>query len=335
VLTKQAAYELVPDWEKPPRNIGHWDVADVAVDARDRVYLLTRRDNRVLVYDRDGSFITSWGDGYIGTGCHGIAVDANFNVYVVDWREHYVTKFSSDGTPIFTLGSRGVPSNTGVEPWPPKEVSYTERLRTLTSAGPFNGCTALAIGSTGDLFVTDGYGNARIHHFAPDGELIESWGSPGSGPGQFHNPHGVRIGPDKLMYVSDRENERVQLFTQEFEFVREIPVQRPGNAVLGSNGRIAVCSLDFAKGHDSFTRGKIQEDIPARVTVFDESGNELFRFGGDGGHPLPEGTLNKPNGIAIDSRGDIYVSQVPSLVASSANPIRSDSPQIVKFRCVS
>jgi hypothetical protein len=333
LTTEAASYQFVPDWERPPREVTHWDVADVAVDSRDRVYLLTRRDHRVVIYDRDGSFIKSWGDGFIGRGCHGIAVDAEFNVYVVDWLDHYVTKFSNDGERLFMLGTKGVWSDTGVGPGPPIASNYTERLRTLHSAGPFNGCTSLAIGPNGDLFVSDGYGNARIHHFAPDGALIESWGSPGSGPGQFHNPHGLRIGPDNLMYVSDRENERIQVFTLKFEFVREISVQRPGNAMLGRNGRIAACSLDFQRGHESFTRGVIQEVVPPRVTVMDRDGVELFRFGGEGGHPLPDGTLNKPNGIAIDSHGDIYVSQVPSLVANNLNPVRSESPQIVKFRC--
>jgi hypothetical protein len=332
--TEIASYRYVPDWEKAPPAVTHFDVADVAVDSHDRVYLLTRRDNRVVIYNHDGSFIKSWGEGFIGRGCHGIAVDAEFNVYVVDWLEHYVTKFSNDGVPLMMLGTKGVASDTGVGPGPPVLSNYTDRLRNIRSAGPFNGCTSLAIGPDGDLYVSDGYGNARIHHFSPNGSLIESWGSSGSGPGQFHNPHGLRIGPDRLMYVSDRENERVQVFTLKFEYVREISVQRPGNAMLGRNGRIAVCSLDFQRGHESFTRGVLQEVVPPRVTVMSESGMELVRFGGEGGHLLPDGTLNKPNGIAIDSQGNIYVSQVPSLVANNLNPVRSESPQIVKFRCM-
>jgi hypothetical protein len=332
--TEIASYRYVPDWEKAPPAVTHFDVADVAVDSHDRVYLLTRRDNRVVIYNHDGSFIKSWGKGFIGRGCHGIAVDAEFNVYVVDWLEHYVTKFSNDGVPLMMLGTKGVASDTGVGPGPPVLSNYTDRLRNIRSAGPFNGCTSLAIGPDGDLYVSDGYGNARIHHFSPNGSLIESWGSSGSGPGQFHNPHGLRIGPDRLMYVSDRENERVQVFTLKFEYVREISVQRPGNAMLGRNGRIAVCSLDFQRGHESFTRGVLQEVVPPRVTVMSESGMELVRFGGEGGHLLPDGTLNKPNGIAIDSQGNIYVSQVPSLVANNLNPVRSESPQIVKFRCM-
>jgi DNA-binding beta-propeller fold protein YncE len=321
-----AEYEVVEGWEKAPEGLIHWDVGDVAVDSRDRVYLLARHDNRVCIYDREGNFIRSWGEGnsLIGYGGHGIAVDRDFNVYVVDWLQHCVTKFNEEGEVLFILGTPGVGADNGIEPWPPKELAWpVERLSRLHSTGPFNGCTKAAIAPNGDLYVSDGYGNARIHHFTSDGKLIESWGEPGSGPGQFHNPHGLEISPDGLLYVSDRENDRVQVFSLDFEFVREFNVQHPCDAAVDYEGRIAVCELRYWPPRESFTRGTIKEFVPDRLSVLDQEGNVLFR---------DENMLMWPNGVAVDSHGDLYVAQVVARVGSQPNPVAPDAPSIVKVR---
>ncbi len=277
-------------------------IADVTTDSQDRVYVLTREESRVCIYRPDGDLIRWWTHATLGIGVHGIAVDSRLNVYVVDWLDHCVRKFTEDGQLLATIGSPGHASDTGVEPWPPKHFPYpVERLSHLHGAGPFNGCTKLAFGPTGDIYVSDGYGNARIHHFDKEGGLLESWGNPGSGPSEFHNPHGVSFGPDGLMYVADRENDRIQVFTADFRFVRSFSVQRPAAAAIGNDGRIAVACLRYAADEDTFTRGRVTELVADRLVVLDDQGRLLFET---------EKPVSVPNGIAMDSRGDIYVAHV-------------------------
>lgn len=297
-----ADYELEADWEHAPSEFARRAIADVAVDSSDRVYVLTRDEGRVCVYNRDGSFVKSWTHERVGPGAHGISVDRLSFVYVVDSLEHCVTKFSNDGEIVFILGRPGQAADNGIEPWPPKTLTYpVEWHSALHSTSPFNGCTKVAFGPSGELFVSDGYGNARIHHFSQDGELVESWGNPGSGSGEFHNPHGIHVGPDDLMYVSDRENDRVQVFTLQFEFVRELKVQRPAASAVDAAGRLAVASLRYQVGEDTFTRGRVQEPVPDRFSVFDAAGKQLFEV---------EDGIHVPNGLAIDSHGDVYIAQV-------------------------
>ena len=112
-----------------------------------------------------------------------------------------------------TLGTPNVPSDTGYD------------ARTLDSircgAGPFNSCTKVSIAPNGDLYVSDGYGNARVHRFSPKGELLQSWGEPGTGPGQFHLVHGVLVLPDGRVLVADRENDRIQFFSPDGEYLEQ------------------------------------------------------------------------------------------------------------------
>src|SRR5204863_2218931 len=102
-----------------------------------------------------------------------------------------------DGTPRLTLGTPGRPSDTGAT-----SIDYRTIKR---AAGPFHFPTNLAVGPSGDLYVADGYGNACVHRFTPDGELLQSWGEPGNGPGEFHVPHGIAVDQAGTGYVADRE----------------------------------------------------------------------------------------------------------------------------------
>src|SRR5207248_5131536 len=100
-----------------------------------------------------------------------------------------------------------------------------------------------------DLYVTDGYGNARVHRFAPDGCLRHSWGDPGRAPGQFNLPHGIAVGPDGTVYVADRENSRVQRFDPEGAFLSEwTDVARPCQVAVDARGNLLVAELGFQIG---------------------------------------------------------------------------------------
>ena len=215
-------YEAVAGWERIPAGYTHPDVAAVAVDSRDRVFLFCRSDHPVMIYERDGRFVGSWGEGMFTMRTHGITIGPDDSVYCTDDAGHSVRKFTPDGKLLLTLGDNGgKPSDTGYD---------GSTITTVTrSAPPFNRPTNLAVAPNGDLFVSDGYGNARVHRFSATGKLLASWGEPGTGPGQFMLPHGIAVGATGNVLVCDRESDRIQIFTPEGRFVREITeVQRPG-----------------------------------------------------------------------------------------------------------
>mgnify|MGYP005827642669 CR=1 FL=1 len=154
------------DWENVPIGMEHRDVAAVAVDSEDRVYLFTRHPHVVMVYDRSGKFLNSWGEG-IFTMAHGLTIGPDDRVYCVDNMDHSIRVTTLDGTPLMTLGVPGEPSDTGYVQKDKIDVHLCECIG--HPGGPFNGCTNLAVAPNGDLFVADGYRNCRVHHFTADG----------------------------------------------------------------------------------------------------------------------------------------------------------------------
>ena len=193
-------YGLVEEWEELPSELHHDDVAGVGVDSNDRVYLFTRREARVLVYSSQGEFLDAWGEGYFSDRPHGLTVAPDGTLYCVDVSHEVVFQFTASGELLRTIGTRGLASDTGYD---------GSTLASIVRAGPpFNKPTNLAVAPNGDLYVSDGYGNARVHRFTSSGTLVQSWGAPGSGPGEFNLVHGIAIAADGTVFVADRENER-------------------------------------------------------------------------------------------------------------------------------
>ena len=229
-------YEAVADWEQLPQGFHHRDVCGVAVDSRDRVYVLTRGVPRVIVYERDGTFATSWAENTFTDRTHAIRIGPDDSVYCVDDGDHTVRKFNSDGRLLFTLGTAGVASDTGYD---------GSTIESIKQGGPpFNKPTGVAVAPNGDLYVSDGYGNARVHRFSSDGVLLGSWGEPGVGPGQFYLPHSVWCTNDGRILVADRENDRIQIFDAEGRYRSEwTQIQRPTDIYIDSNGLIYITEL--------------------------------------------------------------------------------------------
>jgi DNA-binding beta-propeller fold protein YncE len=308
------SYVVDAQWEQPPAGTGHKDVAAVDTDSHDRVYLLTRFESNLLIYERDGTFITAWGGEYF-TRPHGLTVGPDDCVYTVDDGDHSVRKFSADGELLMTLGRPGEPSATGHR----RDGQFVvHNVETVERPGPpFNGCTNLAINSAGRIYVADGYGNCRVHVFSPDGDLISSWGEVGIRAGQFHLPHGIAIGPDDRVYVCDRENDRIQVFDPDGRFLAQwTDVQwRP----LGTG---------------SFTHGFLPDDRPGRVTIFDPRGDIVARWGASTVSRAAPGNFIAPHGITVDSHGDLYVCEVSytfGVMANGIDPDLASAHQIQKF----
>jgi len=315
-------FKVIEGWEKLPAGYVHKDVDGVAVDSKDNVYLMTRQDARVIVYDRDGNFIRSWGEGLFTPRTHGIAVGPDDMVYTVDDGDHTVRKFTPEGNEVMRIGTPGQTSDTGYDG---KSQASVRR-----SGPPFNRPTDVAVAANGDLFVSDGYGNARVHHFSAGGKLIRSWGEPGTGPGQFRLPHAIGISPDGRIFVTDRENDRIQIFSREGEFLAMwTHIQRPTDISFDREGRVYVSELWWRVGQESFTNGPIKYDLPGGVRVLDLSGNVLLHW--CSADREAAGNFVAPHTLCVDSRGDLYVGEVTWTFGVSRGGVREDAHTFQKF----
>ncbi len=282
-------FKVIDGWGTLPDGWRYVEVAGVAVDAKDNVFCFTRGEHPVIVFDRDGKFLRSWGEGLVRRA-HGITIDADGMVWLTDDLHHTVRKFTPDGTCLLTIGNPDTPA-------------------TLQGGKPFNRPTHVAIcPKSGSLFISDGYGNSRVHKYSPDGKHVMSWGGPGTDPGHFNLPHNLVTDRDGLVYVADRENHRVQIFDGQ-------------GAYQGQwNNLHRPCGLfvDRTQNGGTFYVGELGHALPVsasvanlgpRVTVLDAKGQKIARFGGQFAGEKP-GEFVAPHGVVTDSRGDVYVSEV-------------------------
>jgi sugar lactone lactonase YvrE len=330
-------FELIPNWEKCPDGdeYSHEDVAAVACDSQDRVYLHTRNAHRVMVYDEDGNFLNKWGDGVFGRA-HGMTIKDDV-CYCTDDIQSVIRVFDLDGNFKWMLGEPGVTTDTGYGgPRGRKpEIHHNEFVE--RAMGPFNCCCNVAVAKNGDIFVADGYGNARIHHFDNKGELLNSWGEVGTEPGQFHLPHGIALDNDENVIVCDRENDRLQFFAREGAFIKEwTDVLRPTDCTVDKDGLIYVSELwrPAEPGQGSFMHGFPDHDLPGRVTVFHPDGEIAARWGADSESRTAPGNFIAPHGLAIDGKGSLYVAEVSTTFGGLRGLSKEDTcaHQIQKFR---
>jgi NHL repeat len=268
----QYTYEVVRDFFKLPDGQSFGLVSRVAADARDRIYVFQRKDPPVVVFDRDGTYIGAWGSGEV-TDPHGLKIVGDV-VYTTDRSDSVAKSFTLDGKPLIELGSRGVHSDTGCEgpPW-----------LALRAAGPFNHPTEMIRHPNGDIYVTDGYRNARVHRFAADGRLVSSWGSPGSAAGQFHLPHSIAYDDTGRLYVADRSNKRIQIFTEDGRFLGEwTGMGGPNDITRGADGNFYIAEQE-------------DDGRPAYIAIRDAAGRALARL-----------ESRHVHGVGVDSHGDIY-----------------------------
>jgi DNA-binding beta-propeller fold protein YncE len=164
-------YRPVPGWPRLPDDLVLGQVSAVATDAADHVYVFHRGRHPILVFDRDGKLLRSWGDDLVKTA-HGLRVDRDGNVWVTDMGHHLVLKFDAEGKLLLSLGKKDQP---GDDP------------------DQFDRPTDVAVAPSGEFYVADGYGNSRVVKFAKDGRLLTQWGKKGGGEGEFRLPHAIRL----------------------------------------------------------------------------------------------------------------------------------------------
>ena len=191
------------------------------------------------------------------------------------------------------------------------------------SGEPFRRCTHTALSPAGEIYVSDGYGNARIHKYAPDGKRLMSWGQPGAGPGQFNLPHNIACDADGWVYVADRENHRIQVFDGSGRFETQWhDLHRPSGMFMPA-GTCPVCYVGEIGPYYEFSRGA--PNLGPRITILSNEGKLLARIGTEPAAGLGPGQFISPHGLAVDSRGDLYVGEVsytawPNLFPSTPKP---------------
>jgi hypothetical protein len=302
-------YEVVEGWEQLPAGWSHGDVAGVATDAQDNVYVFNRSEHPVIIYDKTGKFLDTWGDLATYPRPHGISIYGE-HVFLVDATDQTVRKCTLGGKILLTLGTSGQVSDTGYQARAPQNLTTITR-----AAGPFNVPTRAAVAPSGEIYVSDGYGNARVHRYSADGELLQSWGEPGEGPGQFNLVHSVWVHTDGRVFICDRENHRVQIFGPTGEHLTTwTNVTRPGDLFITADGTVYIGEMGWEKGTLDMAAHKLDEDRPSKLSVRDIDGNVLSSWGG--ADPCaPEG-FAAPHGLWVDSRGDVYVGEVTKTALS-------------------
>ncbi len=296
-------YKEIKDWAKLPSGMSFGATSGVATDSQDRVYVFHRNDPPVMVFDREGNFLSSWGNGNF-IRPHGCYI-GNDTIYLTDSDDQVAMIYTLTGRPVMVLGKRGVPSDSG-----------TDQYGALVphAAGPFNHPSGLVPSPSGDLYASDGEKNARVHRFSADGHLLASWGEGGkTEPGQFHLVHGILVDKDGKVYVCDRENACIQIFTPDGKFIARWTegLRCPTDIAVDSDGVFYVSQFAFNVTHryegypppagsgsaliDEQRRRTTRTDAPPQITILDRDGKVLAAW-----------NPRKPHGIWVDSHGDIY-----------------------------
>ena len=288
------------EWPTPPTSAagvpGAWNfiqVSSVAVTARGSILVLHRGAHPILEFDSQGTLLRSWGDGlfsegkvaaipqthwtddkshysavYGPAGCtacgaHSIRVDPQGNIWAIDAPGHVVYKLNPEGKEILRLGTKG---SAG------------------TGRNTFNLPTDVAFAPNGDLYVSDGYGSARVVKFSRDGKYILEWGTRGKGPGQFGLPHNVVVDAQGKVYVTDRDNQRVEVFDANGKFLSQ----------WADTG--GVSGLFITKDQRIWTGGVLRN----------LDGTPVGRLSG----PATAGA----HGVAATEAGDVYLAQLSGIV---------------------
>ena len=295
------------------------DVTGVAVDSHDRVHVMRRGGEPIKVLHPDGRFIGSWGEGCFSDRPHLLSIDERDTAYVADDGGHRICVFDSAGHLVETIGS-GIPSATGFD----AEAGNAElALDRIVGGPPFNRPTKAVALPNGELLVSDGYRNCRIHRFSSQRELLQSWGSSGVGDGCFVIPHSVSVDDNGRVLVCDRENDRVQIFTLNGELIDVWnTVQRPTDIAFDRLGGAYVAELP--RGPDdlkSWRLGRAKEELAGRVSIRSRSGEMIGEI------RCPGVKFLAPHAVAIDSTGAVYVAEIPqALAAYTGKPVKLDQP---------
>jgi hypothetical protein len=263
VILGDRRYAIHRNWAKLPAGENFGFLSDVMVDGEGCVHVAQRGTDRpVLVFERDGRLAGSWGEGALAEP-HYITAANDGAILVADRDAHQVLRFDGKGNVLQALGKRH---------WPALDA-------------PFNHPTAAAQAPDGEIYVADGYGNSSVHRFSADGALLKTWGGQGGGPGAFTTPHAVAIDSRGRVLVGDRENNRVQVFSRDGEFLEAWgDFYHPMQIWIDDRGLVFVT-----------------DQIP-RISLLSPDGKLIGRC---------RGAINGAHGLSGDAEGNLYLAELP------------------------
>lgn len=284
-------YEVTGEnWGNLPEGWFYKEATSVDVDSKDNVYVFNRGNHPIIVFDSEGEVIRSWGEGEF-TNPHGVTVAPDDTLWLVDNADHSIRHFTVEGKLLSTLVEKNNSS--------PK-----------FSGKPVNGPTRLAVDPrNGELLVADGYGNARVHRFSPDGKkLLNSWGEPGTDPGQFVIVHDIAVDKEGWVFIGDRENRRIQIFSPEGKFETQwVNFSRAAGVHVSKHGEELVYVAEYFS--DPTMLYSPAGKVGPRITVLNRDGEVLARLGEESYGDEP-GRFYAPHFLATDSKGNIYEAEV-------------------------
>jgi DNA-binding beta-propeller fold protein YncE len=282
-------YVVDSTWPRKPDRFKWAQMPGIAVDKQDQIYIFTRSQPTVQVYKTDGTLLRAW---FMedSSGSHFIRVGPDGNIWTANVTEQVVRKYSPKGKLLLTLGEPGVAG---------------------ADKGHFDQPTDMAVLPTGDIFVSDGYGNRRIVHFDAKGKYINQWGQEGDEPGQFALPHSIVADSHNRLYVADRENARIQVFDTKGKLLAVwTDTITPWGLCMTKKDEIWVCGSSVKKDEEG--KWLVNPPTDQIVMKLNLDGKVLLRV------PLnkitvPPGKLGEVNlvhGIAVDSQGNLYLGDI-------------------------
>jgi sugar lactone lactonase YvrE len=255
-------YIVDSEWAKLP-NGGTWDGSTswIAADGRGNIVVLVRTAPYFRMFKRDGTFVKAWGGETEIANAHSLTIDQQNNYWVTDPASHQVLKFDPQGKLLLALGTKGKAGDN-------------------TSRDLFNQPNHVAIAPNGDIYVSDGYVNARVVQFAPDGTFVRMiGGTKGSAPGQLQLPHGVALDSKGRLLVNDSDNSRVSVFDQNGTFLESWPYPSRGGIVVTADDTVYV------------------SDVNAGVVNVSKDGKHIATY-----------QTPRAHGLGVDTDGSIYAS---------------------------
>ena len=271
-----------------PHSISIGDVAGIAVDQKDNVYLFNRSENPIVVLNPMGELLQTWGHGLFKNP-HGAHIGFDNCIYLTDNGDHTLRKFTLQGKLLLEIGVPG-------------------RTSGFMSGLPFCHCTHSTLTPNETILISDGYGNAAIHEFDQSGKYIRSWGEPGTGPGQFNLPHNICCDQNGWIYVADRENSRIQIFDKNGKYEKQVGnIHRPSGLAItpGNSPDLIIGELaPYLEVNKRFP------NLGPYLSIVDQNSKLLFRMNKDGKPGLLPGQFVSPHAIAYDSKGNLYVGDV-------------------------
>src|SRR5687767_300955 len=227
VAQSRPIYEVDANWARLPEGTTwNGNTSWITADGKGQIVVLVRTAPYFRVFTRDGAFVKAFGDDGLFQSAHSVTIDAQGGLWVTDTASHVVHKFNPDGRLLMTLGKKGVAGNN-------------------TSRDLFNQPNHVALAPNGDIYVSDGYVNARVVHFTKDGRFVRIIGGvKGSQPGQLQLPHGVALDSRGRILINDSDNQRVSIFEKDGKFVEAWPFPSRGGISVGADDTVYVSDVN-------------------------------------------------------------------------------------------